>query len=34
MTRVKLVLHAIDRFTLTTMNPPAVLIDAPRVRHG
>jgi len=34
MTRIKTFLHAVDRFTLGTLNPPAVLADPPRHRHG
>jgi hypothetical protein len=34
MTRVTALLRAIDHFTLTAMNPPAVLIDPPRMRRG
>ena len=34
MTRIKTFLHALDRFTLGTWNPPGVLVDPPRHRRG
>jgi len=34
MSRIASFLHAVDRFTLGILNPPAVLIDPPRYRRG
>jgi hypothetical protein len=34
VTRIKILVHALDRFTLDAFNPQPVLIDPPRYRRG